>query len=253
MHYPPVFDLVMHPQDNNIIYSGNAGSFFKSTDRGNSWKDAAEGLKVGFIHPQCLALSPAEPDTLYFGASGYRGQAVFKSTDGAASWEKTALSETSIDALAVDPLDAKTVYAGARMSGIMKSTDGGDSWEPVNGGLPPRASASMLHVDPEKPKTVYVGLYDGGLFRSTGGGEDRWERLTPVNLSIAVHVLLILDRRRLIIGTDKGVYVSKNGGETWAASSDLPTGTTTYALAYESSTDRVYAGGNKGVFSMPAP
>ena len=260
MHYPSALDIVMHPEDHNIIYSGNSGSFFKSTDHGSSWKDAAEGLEVGYIRPWCLALGSTAPETLYFGASDFRSKGVYKSTDAATTWKKTTLTGTEVYALAVDPTDAKIVYAGARKSGIMKSSDGGDRWEPVNSGLPEQANSSgsvpftvsLLQVDPVNSRTIYAGVYYG-LFRSTEGGEDSWKRLTPDDLRIVVHSLLILDVDRLIIGTDKGVYVSKNGGRTWTALGDLPAGAATYALAYEPSTDRVYAGGNKGVFSRPAP
>ena len=110
----------------------------------------------------------------------------------------------------------------------------------------------MRRIVELRNELFHEALWVGGT-PGTGGGEDEWERLTLVDLKIIVHAILILDGRRLIIGTDKGVHVSKNGGKTWAAWSELPAGTTTYALAYESSTNRIYAGGNNGIFSMPVP
>ena len=73
---------------------------------------------------------------------------------------------------------------------------------------------SQIRVDPENDQRVYVLGF--ALHVSEDGGrtfrEDRFEKVHPDN-----HALAIDPRspRRLVLGTDGGVYQSFNGGETW--------------------------------------
>jgi len=56
-----VFSLVMDPTNPKILYSGNAGSIFKSTDSGRSWLPADNGMGRGYVSTSALALKPAQP------------------------------------------------------------------------------------------------------------------------------------------------------------------------------------------------
>src|SRR5919198_6268059 len=80
-----------------------------------------------------------------------------------------------VTALAFDPHDPSTVYAGADSgAGVFKSSDGGRSWRAVNSGLTGDHATNVeaLAVDPKMPSTVYAGTRDG-VFRSADGGR-RW-------------------------------------------------------------------------------
>ena len=78
-------------------------------------------------------------------------------------------------ALAIDPTDAATVYAGPRiLSGtfpyaVYKTTDGGNSWSLASTGLPNQRTTALA-VDPKSRMTVYAGIWNGGVFKSTDGG-----------------------------------------------------------------------------------
>ena len=81
------------------------------------------------------------------------------------------LTQSGVNAIAIDPLTASTIYA-ATYSGLFKSTDGGGRWEAT--GLA-NASVSSLVIDPVNPSTLYLGatLKDSaahGVFKSTDGG-----------------------------------------------------------------------------------
>jgi len=84
-------------------------------------------------------------------------------------------------ALAIDPTNPTTLYAGSGDSaGVFKSTDGGASWKQAAGGLP-RSSVQALAVELALPTTVYAGTAFGGMYRSTDGGAT-W---LPANNGIA--------------------------------------------------------------------
>src|SRR5918995_1727707 len=79
-----------------------------------------------------LASSYWNPHVLYAGTAT---QGVFRTTNGGAHWEATALTSVPVTSLAVDPYSWTTVYAGTKEEGIFKSTDGGATWRAVNDGL----------------------------------------------------------------------------------------------------------------------
>ena len=69
-----------HPQ---VLYATSADGVFKSVDAGDSWQTMNTGLWDTTI--AALALHPTQPSRLYVvTASG----TVFRSTDGAATWQR---------------------------------------------------------------------------------------------------------------------------------------------------------------------
>src|SRR5262249_33997210 len=73
-------------------------------------------------------------------------------------------------ALAFDPRDSRTLYAGT-YDGVFKSTDGGRRWRAVRKGMGDE-SVFALAIDPQDAQTLYAGT-DAGIFNSVDGGL-RW-------------------------------------------------------------------------------
>ena len=105
-------------------------AIFKSTDAGASWISMNTGLpqisENGEIHNiplTALAIDPVTSTTLYVATAG---QGVFKSVDGAASWAamNPALTEFSINTLAVDLLNPSEIYAGTYEGGVFRYEEG---------------------------------------------------------------------------------------------------------------------------------
>jgi hypothetical protein len=86
---------------------------------------------------------------------------VYKSTDGGATWSifNTGLTNTAVNALAIDPQRPTTLYAGTA-SGVFKSTDGAGTWSALSTGLP-NFSVMALVIDPLRPTTLYAGTVRG--------------------------------------------------------------------------------------------
>jgi photosystem II stability/assembly factor-like uncharacterized protein len=86
--------------------------------------------------------------------------AAFKSTDGGATWQNLfASSPTNVYAVAINPRNPGTIYAGTD-NGVAQSSDGGENWTPILGGP---ARIRLLALDPQDPNTVYAGG-PAGLF-----------------------------------------------------------------------------------------
>ncbi len=88
------------------------------------------------------------------------------STDGGTSWSAVN-SGLGVSALAIDPGNPATPYAGTVGGGVFKSTNGG--WSAVNSGLTATV-VFALAIDPSSPATLYAGTLGAGVFKSTDGG-----------------------------------------------------------------------------------
>lgn len=146
----------------------------------------------------CVAYAPSQPATLYVGAMD---GGVWKSADSGAHW--TPLSDTwphmGVSALAVDPKDPNTVYAGAGNflylfynygGGVMKSTDGGSTWHSYGTAQFGNDVVDSIVVDPKNSNIVTAGVTGAdstqtGIFRSTDSGQT-W---TQVQVTGSINVI----------------------------------------------------------------
>ena len=157
------------------------------------------------LHPQ---YDGTTNQTVYIG--GAQG-GVWRSTDDGANWTPLTDSQPSLamGAIAIDPGNSNIIYAGTGEgnssgdsyygAGLLKSTDGGQSWMQITGPTstlnPQRpafinASFTKITVDPSNSSIVYVCTRTGSTSGSTGGAGG------------------------VTIG-QRGVWKSKDGGQTW--------------------------------------
>ena len=176
----------------------------KSTDAGRSWKDVRPaGLPGLDVHG--FGANPQRPTQLY---AAIAGQGLYRSTDGGRSFATVSRSVgPAVMGLAVTP--SGTLFAADMQRGLVASKDGGASWQQ-------RLAVQALGVavapgDPKRILATADGIYlstDGGqAFRrvqelSSGAGPVAW---APSNSRIAY-----------VVGYDRKLYVSKNGGSIWS-------------------------------------
>jgi photosystem II stability/assembly factor-like uncharacterized protein len=189
-----------------------------------------------------VAVNPKNPRTIYIGAAD---GGVWKSLDEGASWVSVSddFPTQAMGALAIDPVDTNTVYAGTgeanfstgRMfdgGGMMKSTDGGATWRQVGDStLPPYARASMIVIDPRNPAVLHAAIPDGvrdpaqaGIYTSTDAGET-WTLRVQGRMSDLVmnHLnpdILYTHSSKVFDGataTRYGMLKSTDAGATWSS------------------------------------
>jgi photosystem II stability/assembly factor-like uncharacterized protein len=166
--------LVIDSQNATTLYAGTSEGVFKSTDGGKSWRSASSGLPKIFNRPMDVLTMAVDPTagTIYAETDSFVGDppipyALFKSTDGAISWNRvTSLPTKSIRSLVISSQPPSTMYV-ATSAGLFKSTDGGSNWSSVNFGMD-AGSVATLAVDPQDPATLYAGT-SRGLFTITFG------------------------------------------------------------------------------------
>ncbi|MBE0650229.1 MAG: hypothetical protein IH595_05245 [Bacteroidales bacterium] len=131
---------------------------------------------------------PEEPNTFYFGAAG---GGVWKTDDAGRTWQPLMQHQqaSSIGALAIAPSNPKIIYAGTGQvalrydilpgDGVYKSVNGGKTW--TNVGLKDSRHIGRILIDSHNPDQVLVAAM-GNAFKPN---------------------------------TERGVFLTTDGGKTW--------------------------------------
>lgn len=177
-----VVALGMDPTRPAVLYAGTSGGVYKSVNEGGHWEKVNNGLVPPEIIKSSRALNvtsihvdPFEPDTVY--AATLSG--LFKSTDGAASWDRIgqSLQDQMIIAMILDRSKKGVIYITGR-DGVHRSGDGGANWKTINKGF---ASTNIRSIaqSATNPDMFYAGTNGSGLYRSRDAGET-WESMPAV-------------------------------------------------------------------------
>jgi len=201
--------------------------FLASTHAQASWTSG--GPHNSFVLD--LAIDPTFSGTVF---AAIKGEHVAKTINGGASWDYLYESYTDRGAVAIDPQNPSTVYAGkgwAQVTNLCfslnKSMDGGASWASTGflfckEGIF-ECAISDIWVKPSDSNVILAtvagfgdAFYPGGVYKSTDGG-DTWARTYP----FWVNTLAVdpIDYNKMYFGTSKNGYVfqSVDGGSTWAS------------------------------------
>ncbi len=160
----------------------------KGADFIDRWRSVGPGNVGGRTRALVIldagAAGPGDETMLAAGVAG----GIFKTTDGGATWRPVAdlLENIAVSALAVDPADPDTIYAGTgegyfnvdavKGMGVFKSTDGGETWRQLEETRFPWVAefafdyVNKIAVSPDDPKRVYVATRTG-VWRHLNAGE----------------------------------------------------------------------------------
>ncbi len=122
------------PLDPNSVYVNTIDGFFKSTDRGNSFRSLSLPTSNSVVGLTRFAIDPTNPLIMYGGTDVGPFSSLQKSTDGGNSWFSTGLNAGPAVSILIDRKDPATVYAAFEytvpyeVAAIFKSTDGGINW-----------------------------------------------------------------------------------------------------------------------------
>ncbi len=207
--------------------------------------------RFGWTFP--IAFSPHDPEVLYIG-----GERVFRSRDQGLNWEPispdltrddpevqrpsggpisldTSGAETycTLHAFAESPLTPGELWAGSDDGLVHVSHDAGGHWQNVSPeGLPAYATVQRIEPSRHTPGTVYVAAHAYRiqdhrplLFRSRDHGGS-WELITA-GIPGGEWTRTIreddTDPRVLYAGTERGPWMSRDGGDSWfSIRGDLP-------------------------------
>lgn len=195
-----------------------------------------------------IEVSPHDPSTVYHGS-----QFVHKTTDEGVTWEQISPDLTAfrperqqisggpitrditgeehysvLYAIEESPLQPGVIWSGANDGLVQVTRDGGQTWTDVTpADMPPEGRIQTIDPSPHNPAKAYFAGYRtlmGDLtpfiYRTDDYGQS-WTLLTPGNNGIPSHHatrVIREDTEReglLYAGTEFGMYVSFNDGESW--------------------------------------
>ena len=244
-----IANIIVNPKNSKEIYVAVLGALwgdseergvYKTTDGGATWD------KVLYVNQKTgcadLAMDPNDPNTLYASMwefrrtgwsfdSGGENSALYKSTDGGASWNKIhngfpkgKLGRLAIAVAKSNPKILYTVIEAEKdeKKGLYRSDDAGNSWKQLNNdfGITVRPFYfSRIVVDPKNPDVVVKGGLSGSISRDGG---KTFKNLGNMHSDIHDITFDIHNSDRMYCGTDGGVYRSWNGGTTMEIVENLP-------------------------------
>ena len=233
-----IFALAADPAESGRVLAGTDAGLFESRDGGDSWitVKSESGLSV-YAVAFTRGTQGLEP---LIGTSGRPARRTAE-----AGW--TAFPTAEILAVAADPFEGATVYAGTR-SGVLKSVDGGYSWSDSSRKLS-RTFTLALAADPKRRGTLYAATAGDGVYRTTDHG-GTWEPRGSELEKTVIRSLAVdpSNPDRIYAGTDGGLWTTRNAGSSWElAGTGLPR-TPVYALALDPKDSTLWAGTARGLF-----
>lgn len=190
-----------HPKVKTVEYH-NLGVRI-SKDGGFTWEEIA--MKGVDFH--AMAVSPANPDTLWAYAAGK----LHRSDDGGYGWQPVQTAATpSILTITPSPAEVERLYVAAGTQGAFKSKDGGSTWERFLD-----APATTLAIDPKNPAVMF-SAGPAGISKSSDGGEN-WTPLPLDTSGIVLHLAINPQDPNILYAAtaQSAIYKTSDGGATW--------------------------------------
>ncbi|MFH2142911.1 MAG: PKD domain-containing protein [Bacteroidota bacterium] len=206
---------------NNVLYAGNDGGLYKTSNGGTSWTDLSDGLEILQIYR--MGSSQTNSNVIVTGAQDNGSMKM----DGT-TWY-SVLGGDGMEAL-VDYTDEDILYAEYYYGNLYRSDDGGYSFTDIKpAGTGNGAWITPYIIHPANHNTLYIGF--GDVYKSTNAGTS-W---TPISNSLTggsnLRSLAIApsDDQTIYAATYSEIYKTENGGSTWTQiNSNLPVQTITY-------------------------
>jgi len=182
---------------------------------------------VNFYAP--MALGPGNPNTVYFGTNK-----LYRSTDKGDSTTVVSQAFTvPISAIGISRTNDNVRIVGTNIGNVFATITGGNSMTDVTfvgtptTGMPAKYIARTV-IDPNNANTAYV-VFNGNAIagrhvwkttnlNNTGIGTVTWTAIDGTgipDISVNAFVVDSADSTHLYAGTDRGVFLSTDGGTTW--------------------------------------
>jgi len=221
-------DLVINPENPNILWVSSSLGFYKTTDAGATWTKTATGDYYD------ICLKPGDPQTVYVS----RRSSLHVSRDGGDTFEQSAVDLSGGILIDVTPADPAIVYVVSGLKGTFKSTDSGATYTKVADLPVDHENLRYMFafaVSPADPKELHFGTFES--YKSTDGGLT-WQKATQWtwgnnNLGYThcdFHDLVYIGDT-LFACTDGGMSYSPDQGDNWINCFDNADCTQIYELS----------------------
>ncbi|MFN8279269.1 MAG: glycosyl hydrolase [Saprospiraceae bacterium] len=198
--------LLISQFDNKRLYFGS-NILYRTDDRGNSWKAISPDLSRKIDRNKIEIMGRV-----------WSMDAVAKNTSTDIYGQTTTIAESKFD--------QNMLWVGTDDGLIQLTTDGGKTWNAIDNitGMPKQSYVHQIIASLHDKNTAYAcfnhhryGDFKPYLVKTTDGGKT-WKSISS-NLPERGSVYSIaedhIDRNLLFAGTEFGLFVSTNSGESW--------------------------------------
>jgi hypothetical protein len=236
---PPPDSAGRPGQSNKFVYEGEVGKHLWYDGSPHPW----EFKRVWHLEP-----SLTDPDTVY---AGVEDAALFRSTDGAATWHELSglrhhgsgsawqpgAGGLAVHTVLLDPTNPQRMFVAISAAGVFRSEDGAQTWQATNRGLQsqyiPNPEAEVGHcvhriaMHRSRPQVLFMQKHWDVM--RTDDGADSWREIsgnlpTDFGFVIDVHahepetvyvVPIKSDSEHYPPDGALRVYRSRTGGNEW--------------------------------------
>ncbi len=249
------FWAIVDPTDPQSVYCESQGGYVQRIDRRtHASRDiqpkAGYKEKLRFNWNSPIHASPTQRGTIYIGA-----QFLFRSRDRGESWQRispdlttndpekqkqeqsggvtidnsSAEMHTTIYSINESPKSASVIWVGTDDGNVQVTRNAGGTWTNVVKnitGLPPSSWVSWVQASRYDAATAYAafdrhtfGDLSPWVYKTTDYGAT-WKRIASPDQGVRGYAHTIVEdtveKQLLFLGTELGLWISVNGGTTWA-------------------------------------
>jgi photosystem II stability/assembly factor-like uncharacterized protein len=248
--------IVQHPNFPEIIFAATRKGIYKSTDKGNSWRNVnatTENFQFWSVE-----IDPRNPQHIFAGTAPI---GVFESHDCGETWQacnvdhperfQIRFGASRVMRLAFHPTDPAILYGIAEINGFMVSVDGGKNWKASTSGILALSQEEHLKSQIETTDDA-EGMFDAhavtttpaapdsafyicrmGIFETHDGGENLRDlavrKFAPFTYCRDLRVVVGQPKKMYACfsissrSNAGAVYVTEDLGETWRRADEAVT------------------------------
>ena len=221
------FDCAWDKDSPDVVYGTlYYTKIYKSTDGGYNFSYVNNGMPESDIFHTPLEMDPANSNKLFTAGNN---NTVYWTDDAAANWHSATINNNDYTRykIAVSKSNSNIVWAGGTTIYINVSTDGGQTFTQVNQPSgSPHAWLTGISTHPSQDSTAFLTIGASGygkIYRTRDLGQT-WENINNNLPDVPVHTVLVMpfDTSEIWIGTDIGLFISYDDGQSWQINNDIP-------------------------------
>jgi photosystem II stability/assembly factor-like uncharacterized protein len=205
-----IHDLVFNA-NGSIIYSGNDGGIYRSTNGGSVWTSISNGLNI----TQFYRIGVSQKDVTLSFVAGAQDNGTKRVKFN--QWSKVHGGD-GMECI-IDPVDNSRVYASTYNGEFRRSLNGGNSFGPMISETTTKekgAWTAPLILNPQNPATLFAGFQNVWVSRNYGT-TNSWSKISTFGTSATLIALACApsDTNVVYAASLNKIFATYNNGAIW--------------------------------------